>query len=53
MRYLSDKFMKNIENDLNSSMSLRVTLFICFVILLLLIYLFFWVPLFVNLNAEV
>ena len=44
IEYLIQTFLKSSDNGLESNTLLRVTLFICFVIVLVVAYLFFWIP---------
>ena len=48
-----EKFRASIEDSINSYTTTRITLFICFLIVLAFVYLFFWLPLVSKLLREV
>ncbi len=47
------QFHSSLNSSVNQNTTTRVTLFICFIILLILVYSIFWLPIVAKINREV
>lgn len=48
-----ENFRKSIESTINSYTTTRITLFVCFLVIIVFVYVFFWLPLVTKLLREV
>lgn len=53
LRYLNDELYESLHDDLKSILTLKMTIFICFNLIFLIIYFFLWIPLIEKMILEV
>lgn len=53
MRYLNDKFYEAIKDDFNNVMTQKLALFICFNLIIFIIYFILWLPLIERIVKDV
>jgi hypothetical protein len=51
--YLVKSFLEALDTDYSTAMGVRMILFICFIIILLLSYMVVWLPVMSELNRDV
>lgn len=52
-RYLNDKFQEAVKSDFDSIITQRLAFFICFNLVIFILYFVFWMPLIESLTKDV
>lgn len=53
LRYLNNEFNESIKDDFTNIMTLKMALFICFNLAILMIYIILWLPLLEKIKKDV